>query len=333
MPDAGSERSRPITRYTRDRGAVAWELPLLGPQGRSPEALVAQLLRCGLAWVWTRERPPAAPEEPPEACTRLTRLTADTAAALVGELEERDPDGYGRFVALVGRRPASPGLEAEEDLRRELAAFARDREGAVELVVVQLGDTPDDQVYARRHPSEPAARLLRAWGIPAADARERPYGALGVATLERMFGLPALPAGPELQPPVLRIARNGFLDAVRRPEELEVCGSYALRSGYFEGLRLVDATGRSWRVRCVAKVGSVGPFWGFRLRGPRRVRIRMDREEESRFGLEDLKDRVCRAIEQLPEPWEAVEDIEETKARARRATDIPALIELFVGHA
>ena len=131
--------------------------------------------------------------------------------------------------------------------------------------------------------------------------------------------------------PVLCIARNGFLTAVADRDGLEACGQSALDSGYFEGMLLVDPTGRSWEVRSAEKVASVGPLGGWRLLRSRRIRVHLDLAEGPPFDLGGLQDRVCEAIDQLPAQWEVVEETTDTKARVRRAGTIRELIGLFAG--
>lgn len=129
--------------------------------------------------------------------------------------------------------------------------------------------------------------------------------------------------------PVLCISRRGFLSAVRERDALEICGQSALDAGYFVEMILIDSAGQSWQVRSVEKVANVGPFGGLRLLKSRRIRVRLDLAQGQRFDLAGLKTRVCEAIDQLPEQWEAQEDTTETKARVNGAASIPALIELF----
>jgi hypothetical protein len=131
--------------------------------------------------------------------------------------------------------------------------------------------------------------------------------------------------------PVLCIAKNGFLSAVKDRAALETCGQSALRSGYYSGLLLVDSEGDAWEVRSATKVGPIGPLGGWRLLKSRRIRMRLELSRCERFDLGALQERVCAAIEQLPAQWEVVEDIEQTKARVRRTESVPSVIELFVG--
>jgi hypothetical protein len=138
---------------------------------------------------------------------------------------------------------------------------------------------------------------------------------------------------PRAEPlfPVLCIAKNGFLHAVKDRAALEECSQSALASGYYSGLMLVDSEGGTWAVRSATKVGSVGPLGGWRLLKSRRIRVRVELDRGERWDLGALQERVSSAIEQLPGQWEAVEDIEQTKSRVRSTESIPSLIELFVG--
>lgn len=131
--------------------------------------------------------------------------------------------------------------------------------------------------------------------------------------------------------PVLCIAKNGFLTAVGDRDALETCGRSALDSGYFNGMIVVDPSGRSWEVRTAEKVANVGALGGWRLLRSRRIRVRLELAEGRQFDLEELQARVSEAIDRLPAQWEAVEDTTNTKARVRRAGTIPELIGLFAG--
>jgi hypothetical protein len=92
-------------------------------------------------------------------------------------------------VALFGARKVREGPESGW-LEQELRRLAAEEDGDVQLVILQIGDTPNDYVYVRRDPSGGAARMLEQWDIGAAGSfEEKKYRALGVATLENLFGL------------------------------------------------------------------------------------------------------------------------------------------------
>lgn len=194
MPATDSDRRR-ASRYSRDSGAICFELPLLGPSGRSPRDLVEELLASDLEWLWTSETRPPGPNDRADVVARaLTHVTDSTAPALVADLSERDQDGFGRFVALFGVRQVPERLESGW-LQDELGRLAMEEDGDLQLVAVQIGDTPNDYVYVRRDPSSGAARMLEQWGVgDATSFDEKRYRALRAATLENLFGLNAAAA-------------------------------------------------------------------------------------------------------------------------------------------
>jgi len=186
---------RKVSRYSRDSGAICFELPLLGPSGRPPRDLVEELLASDLEWLWISETRPPSPNQRADVVARaLTHLTDSTTPALVTDLSERDQDGFGRFVALFGVRKVPERLESGW-LHDELVKLAAEEDGDLQLVVVQIGDTPNDYVYLRRDPSGDAARMLEQWGVGETGSfDEKKYRALRVATLENLFGLNAAAA-------------------------------------------------------------------------------------------------------------------------------------------
>jgi len=181
---------RKASRYSRYSGAICFELPLLGPSGRPPRDLVEQLLASDLEWLWISETRPPGPNHRAEVAARaLTHLTNSTAQSLIADLSERDQDGYGRFVALFGVRKIAERLESGW-LQDELRRLAAEEDGDLQLVVVQIGDAPNDYVHVRRDPSGDAARMLEQWDLgEAGPFEEKKYRALRAATLENLFGL------------------------------------------------------------------------------------------------------------------------------------------------
>lgn len=186
---------RRASRYSRDSGAICFELPLLGPSGRAPRDLVEELLASDLEWLWTSETRPPSPNQRADVVSRaLTHVTDLTVPALVADLSDRDQDGFGRFVALFGVRKVPERLESGW-LHDELGRLAAEEDGDLQLVLVQIGDTPNDYVYVRRDPSGSVARMLEQWGVgEAGSLDEKKYRALRVATLENLFGLNAVAA-------------------------------------------------------------------------------------------------------------------------------------------
>ena len=189
---------RQVLRYWRDSGAICFELPLLGPYGRSPQDFVEQLLQSDLEWLWISETRPLDRNHPDDVAARaLTRLRASTAHSLIADFSERDPDGYGRFVALFGIQNVPETLESRW-MREELKRLIGEQDGALRLVVLQIGDTPNEYVYVRRNPSGGAARMLQQWGVgEAGPFKEKKYRALRAVALEKVFRLDPNDEGKE----------------------------------------------------------------------------------------------------------------------------------------
>ena len=70
--------------------------------------------------------------------------------------------------------------------------LAAGQDGDVEVVVVQVGDTPNDYVFVRSDRCIEVTELLAAWGISDETVMgDRNYAALGVVALEKLFELDA----------------------------------------------------------------------------------------------------------------------------------------------
>jgi hypothetical protein len=108
LPERECASKRRVISFWREQGVICYALML--PTRLMAEAFSRQLpthlLSSNLAWYWQSWRnAPLAADSPitylPEQRT-LTRLTADNAQELVDEFQERDVDGYGRCITLIG---------------------------------------------------------------------------------------------------------------------------------------------------------------------------------------------------------------------------------------
>lgn len=179
-------------RYLGDHGLICYEYPLLGPDGMPPDKFVDTLLSSELTWLWLSESRARTPDESHDVDQRpLTVLTPSTANALVADLSIRDDDGYGLFAALFGGQGSRGPLAGTSalGLKDELRHFLSDRPRFLEIVVVQIGDTPNDYIFLRRDAGPATARILSTWGISESVSTERDYRKLRVARLEQLFRL------------------------------------------------------------------------------------------------------------------------------------------------
>lgn len=176
---------RTSLRYTRDRGPICYELPIFGP--RASEATgVEALLASRLAWIWesaVRERPA------PRGSRQLRRLEAETRQLLLDQLAYRDDDGLGRFVAVYGLDASAARELGERSLGELLRDFADGAGGTLEVVIVQLGDAPNEYLFVSAEPTAAAQRTLDLLGVAERDWRDVPYRRLQLAALESIYEL------------------------------------------------------------------------------------------------------------------------------------------------
>ena len=179
-----------ITLYDRPVGAICFEISLLRPSGFSPQGFAMSLHESQLKWYWLSEidshNPEPDPQPPRDRDVML--LTQESMERLANDLSERDENGYGRFVALFG---AAKSLHArtESTLIPELKKFVANGESSIEIVIIQLGDSPE-YVYVQHRVTAAGGVLLKHWNIDRETVgKKRPYRTLRAARLENLFKL------------------------------------------------------------------------------------------------------------------------------------------------
>jgi hypothetical protein len=115
----------------------------------------------------------------------LTQLKADNATSFVDDFRERNVDGYGRSVVVLGIDfDASECVRFPTGLQAALRAFVASEAEPLRLVMLQLGDSAEF-VFVPRPPIEPVRSLLEFLGLNrSASIRISDYGKLGQLRLE-----------------------------------------------------------------------------------------------------------------------------------------------------
>jgi hypothetical protein len=193
MSETEDARKHQVVAFWREQGVICYALML--PTRLMAEAFSRQLpthlLSSNLAWYWQSWRnAPLAADSPitylPEQRT-LTRLTADNAQELVDEFQERDVDGYGRFITLIGcDEDAAAELQDAEQMKNALRKFASAEVPPVRLVLNQLNDAVAVHLFVPHRPVEAVQRLLWVCGVPTWVCEVRPYAQLRQAKLEAL---------------------------------------------------------------------------------------------------------------------------------------------------
>lgn len=179
------EAAGDLNRYVRDDGLVAWEIDLL--DAPHLPGLNLTLLGHPLAWAWRAEWRPSGRDT--DAWQRPPQLvTQETISELLEDAAWRDADGYGRWILLVAMQPGWWNRDPAT-LDEAVTTFAARCEGAVEALVLQIGDAQHDLAFVpeRSHP-EVAAFMDRV-RPPAAAYRTLPYRRLYTASMEAQLGL------------------------------------------------------------------------------------------------------------------------------------------------
>ena len=142
-------------------------------------------------------------------------------------------------------------------------------------------------------------------------------------THEADFRFPVLAFTPDLE-------IWGFPDLDR----LTRCGPRTLRENAQDGMELIDATGRRWRVRSIRRTGRAGSLiyllWIF---GPPQSRIEHDLEHLEAVALADVQRRTCAAMEAHAEDYfegdGRASEFEPLLAQVSRADSITEIYELL----
>jgi hypothetical protein len=121
----------------------------------------------------------------------------------------------------------------------------------------------------------------------------------------------------DIQFPLLGFTTNVDIWGFEDLNALTVCGPDTLKKNMQDGMELIDAGGRRWRVRGARRLGPTGSWIG-RLFGRGLSRIEHDLEPLPSVSLGEVQVRAVAAMEAHPEYW-CEDDERETVLVARIA--------------
>jgi hypothetical protein len=130
--------------------------------------------------------------------------------------------------------------------------------------------------------------------------------------------------------PVITFQKQNIVLSIRNEDILTRCGKRGLKNGCYENLFIVDSSGRGYTVNGARNVGYAGRFWGFSLLTERKLRVELQFDSGPvNVPLEELKERVCKALDAGPRLCGGSEDIEDIKARVRVSKSHREIIDLL----
>lgn len=180
-----------LVAYLRNEGPNCYETKIFNLNNRlALKTLIEEMLSTELIWYWISARTRLASDEVQDTFLpeerSLTPLNSDNINSFIDDLSETDEDGYGRFIAVFGfnNNICPPYLTADQ-FKSAVIEFLENEEGALCLILVQVGDSPWEHIYVSHSPQQKVKRLLNAWNIlPSEITWKRSYKELYTAQIE-----------------------------------------------------------------------------------------------------------------------------------------------------
>lgn len=133
----------------------------------------------------------------------------------------------------------------------------------------------------------------------------------------------------EIAFPVL-CRHKGTLFTFGSRESLTKTTSAALRGGLFDGLRMIDSTGKEAIVESARKICGVGLFWGFNVFLNQRIRVALSMRDTGRtFSPDEVRAMVLRDFRTW-HGWQSRGDFEVLKKAIERAESTSEILHLLV---
>ena len=131
--------------------------------------------------------------------------------------------------------------------------------------------------------------------------------------------------------PVLCLARDNSICAVRSADDLRTCNAVAYWGNrYFHDLQILDAVGAPYTV---VRSETERRFTPLRRAVARllnqTLRVTLELRSEGPPSLSSAKARVAAWLERAPEFWEESDDLENWKRRIAECRDMRQLVDLF----
>jgi len=103
----------------------------------------------------------------------------------------------------------------------------------------------------------------------------------------------------------------------------------AINGGLFDGLQIVDSSGKIYTVKSVKKLHGIGPFCGFNIFLNRTVRVKIEFEDgHETLGVDDVR-RIVIGDFQRWQGWQTREDFDQLKTSVEKASTVAEIIRLI----
>lgn len=121
--------------------------------------------------------------------------------------------------------------------------------------------------------------------------------------------------------PVVTFSKNRLMCFGRKRDDIEACSKTALKNGFYEGLRIIDADGVEYNVKDASKVGTIGPLWGYNIFLNQKLRVKIYFDKVGNVvSLDSLKMQISKIMRHDRAFWNSDGMIEEKIDFINRAT-------------
>lgn len=116
----------------------------------------------------------------------------------------------------------------------------------------------------------------------------------------------------EIKYPVIAFAKGGVIHFARNEDDLIICSTRGLKTGFYNGLNIIDSEGNSFVVQEAKKVGYAGFLWGFSLIFGQRIRVELIfRDAKKYYSMEDFKEKILKQLNKNKHFWNSGGNFEE----------------------
>jgi len=106
--------------------------------------------------------------------------------------------------------------------------------------------------------------------------------------------------------PVITFSNNRQMYFGRKRDDIEICSKIALKNGFYEGMRIIDADGIEYKIKDAAKVRTVGPLWGYNIFLNQKLRVKLYLGKAGDVvSLDSLKMQILKIMKSDMDFWDS----------------------------
>jgi len=134
----------------------------------------------------------------------------------------------------------------------------------------------------------------------------------------------------EIQYPIITISSTNHIEFVNNDDELKKCNYRALKTGYYNGLTLIDSDSTKYRVQNAKKIGTTGIFWGLNLFKGQQLKVELTIDEKTEpVELNEFRELLIKAINKDKYFWDSDGNLRQRIEFIGKASSIKEVLTKF----